>query len=432
MAFIPEVTTSIIKHPPSSAATRPAYLRLASSDGKIVSPALSPVSDPSAAKPAKRTLLDDPLRGLSLAGAFLHASPACLGVQSEQMRTSGCHSMPSPISPGDQQWPLRHQADGRHDRAICIADAGAIGPTLAARLVLAGYSVTVGARRESLATIDRDGTRLIDRQGDHGVTASAARASDLSAQDIVFLCPKSQDLPEPASDIQSCIGDDTFLIPVVNGIPWRCFEDGSDRGGRVVRAVDPDDGLRMPLPARQVPGRVSMVTAERVAPGFAISPVTAARRRPSATRPDPAGHALRPVPIATKSPLNETTLTAGSPILGLLPPPGGRRKTNKRKNSKETEMFYHVIRLKMPPAGLAGKRGSHPALNFFRYVAGLGGRYSKWQARRKAADELMALPDYLLTDIGISRFQIDAAVWGSKGRSPVETASRPAALHIRG
>ena len=164
--------------------------------------------------------------------------------------------MPLPISSSPDAWPT-----------ICVAGAGAIGLTLAARLALSGHRVSVVARGESLSAINRDGIRLIDLDGDHRVKVQAVRAADLSAQDIVFLCPKSQDLPELASSIQPGIDADTLLIPVVNGIPWWYFEDGGDCD-RVVRAVDPGDRLRKLLPSRQVLGSVTMVTAERKAPGF--------------------------------------------------------------------------------------------------------------------------------------------------------------------
>lgn len=47
--------------------------------------------------------------------------------------------------------------------------------------------------------------------------------------------------------------------------------------------------------------------------------------------------------------------------------------------------------------------------------AGLCLRLRQWRERRRAYDELMALDDRLLQDIGISRSEIRAAIVGRRG-----------------
>jgi 2-dehydropantoate 2-reductase len=154
---------------------------------------------------------------------------------------------------------------------ICVAGAGAIGLTIASRLALAGHNVTLIARGDSLGAINRDGIRLIDQHGDHRVKVTAIRACDAERQGLIFLCPKSQDLPKLAGDVQPAIGPDTVIIPVVNGIPWWYFETGAGTVERFVSAVDPRGSLKTLLPSSQIVGAVTMITAERIAPGFVRS-----------------------------------------------------------------------------------------------------------------------------------------------------------------
>lgn len=151
---------------------------------------------------------------------------------------------------------------------ICIAGAGAIGLTLAARLGLAGHAVTLVARGDSLRNIQRNGVRLIDLKGDHRVLINVVSAEDLRPCDVIFLCPKSHDLPQLAAAIRHAINRDTLLVPLVNGIPWWFF-DTSDATPYAPNPADPSGVLDRLLPRDQLVGSVTMITAERLRPGVA-------------------------------------------------------------------------------------------------------------------------------------------------------------------
>jgi 2-dehydropantoate 2-reductase len=153
---------------------------------------------------------------------------------------------------------------------ICVAGAGAIGLTLAARLKIAGFCVSIVARGASLTAIRNGGIRLLDRDGDHVVQVEAGEAADLSKQDIIFMCPKSQDMPTLAGAVQPVIGPDTLIVPVINGIPWWYFEKlAGTWEGHHIFSVDPDDLLKRLLPSTQIVGTTTMITAERLQPGTA-------------------------------------------------------------------------------------------------------------------------------------------------------------------
>ena len=95
-------------------------------------------------------------------------------------------------------------------------------------------------------------------------------------------------------------------------------------------------------------------------------------------------------------------------------------------------MYNRVTHLKTPPVRMADAAGDYSIVALLRYVSALSKRYSKWRAGRKAAKDLMALPDYLLKDIGISRSQIGTATRKRENREHRMAALPLAAFRIRG
>ena len=151
---------------------------------------------------------------------------------------------------------------------VCIAGAGAIGTTLAARLGRSGgqtgIEISVLARGDTLAVIRNEGLALIDLEGTHRVQPKVGRAADLGEQDVIFLCAKAQDLPSFADAAAPLLGPETLIVPVVNAIPWWYFEGELERfHGHNVHA--PDGRLKRRLPLDRVIGAVTYITAERPA-----------------------------------------------------------------------------------------------------------------------------------------------------------------------
>lgn len=105
---------------------------------------------------------------------------------------------------------------------VCVAGVGAIGGLLAAligRSRRAALSVIArGARKEA---IRQKGVILDSDLFGHIVARPEAAAEDGSAlgvQDYVLICVKNYSLDAIAEQIAPCIGDDTVLLPVMNGI----------------------------------------------------------------------------------------------------------------------------------------------------------------------------------------------------------------------
>lgn len=174
-----------------------------------------------------------------------------------------------------------HRGGITSDPKICVAGAGAIGSTLAARLAASGQAVSVFARGATLEAIGRRGIELDDLSGSIRVNVRASdRVDDFGIQDIVFACAKAHALSGLLASIKPMLGKETLVVPAVNGVPWWYFggEGGRERGvaGRgldyeSVQAVDPDGSLAAMLPSRQILGCVVYITAEVREPGRVIA-----------------------------------------------------------------------------------------------------------------------------------------------------------------
>lgn len=156
------------------------------------------------------------------------------------------------------------------DPGIYVAGAGAIGLTLTARLMIGGFRVRLVAREESVRFIRQNGLQLIDLEGHHHLHPEVDLASGFSAADILFLCSKSQDLPQLSLSVRHLITSDTLVVPVINGLPWWYF-DGENGvwNGNQIRSVDPDNILKTTIPSRQIIGTTTVMTVERVDRGTA-------------------------------------------------------------------------------------------------------------------------------------------------------------------
>lgn len=156
---------------------------------------------------------------------------------------------------------------------ICVAGAGAIGCTVAARLGQAGISVNVLARGNTLKAIRSNGIALTDQDGVHHVRVQVSdRPADFGVQDIIFVCTKAQSLAGLLPSLTPLIGPETVVVPMINGVPWWYFHGQPGRfQGRTVQALDPNGILAGMLPFQHVLGCVVFITSEVKAPGVVFS-----------------------------------------------------------------------------------------------------------------------------------------------------------------
>lgn len=103
---------------------------------------------------------------------------------------------------------------------IVIYGTGGVGGYFGARLAQAGNNVTFIARGKHLATIQKNGLKLISPKGDcliypANVTDSVAKINNI---DLVLVCVKTWQLKEVAKKINKNINEKTVVISLLNGV----------------------------------------------------------------------------------------------------------------------------------------------------------------------------------------------------------------------
>jgi 2-dehydropantoate 2-reductase len=151
----------------------------------------------------------------------------------------------------------------------CIFGAGAIGGTIAARLARTDATVSIVARGDTLAAIQKNGLRLVSNGEtlQMSVRASADPAK-LGPQDYVIVAVKAPSLPEVALRIGPLLGTETVVVTAMNGVPWWFLTNA--RGllpGMRLTAVDPGGIISCAIPASRVIGCVVYMSCAIEAPG---------------------------------------------------------------------------------------------------------------------------------------------------------------------
>lgn len=103
---------------------------------------------------------------------------------------------------------------------IMIVGAGGIGGYLAAKLCANYGNITLVARGAQLKAIRERGITLVD-DGTSSTVFPALCTDDpreAGVQDAILLCTKGYGLEEAVRQVQPCIGPNTLLIPLLNGV----------------------------------------------------------------------------------------------------------------------------------------------------------------------------------------------------------------------
>jgi 2-dehydropantoate 2-reductase len=145
--------------------------------------------------------------------------------------------------------------------SITIVGAGAIGGWIAAKLAIAGEQVSVLARGDTLSLVRAEGLLLNENGEDFVAKVDASSdAATLDHQDVVIIAVKAPALPELASTLKPLIGRNTFIVPMLNGVPWWFVE------GEPLASVDPGGGIPRALPLDRIIGCVVHASCSRSAP----------------------------------------------------------------------------------------------------------------------------------------------------------------------
>lgn len=155
---------------------------------------------------------------------------------------------------------------------VCIAGMGAIGCTLASKLVGKPLTVSVVARGKTLHALQNVG--LVSDVG--GVVNKHYVQADIKApgseQDIIFLAGKSYQLPDLLDTVKHAIGPKTKLIPVVNGLPWWLLDKtNTNRTAvkQIASLLDPEKKLSS-LPLKNIIGCVAYAFSRIKSPASVV------------------------------------------------------------------------------------------------------------------------------------------------------------------
>src|SRR5439155_1499262 len=139
---------------------------------------------------------------------------------------------------------------------ICVYGAGAIGGLLGAKLALAGHEVTLIARGPHLEAMKARGLKLVS-EGKTEIVRPRVTGDSREAghQDAVILSVKAHALAAIADAVQPLLGENTALVPAINGVPWWYFYKlPGPYENTKLRSVDPGGVLWEKLPPSRVIG----------------------------------------------------------------------------------------------------------------------------------------------------------------------------------
>jgi 2-dehydropantoate 2-reductase len=105
---------------------------------------------------------------------------------------------------------------------ILVVGAGSTGGFFGARLLQAGRDVTFLVRPGRAETLRRDGLQVLSPHGDFKVTPPLLTAAELRERaepyDLILLTVKAYGLEQALDDVAPAVGDQTAILPLLNGL----------------------------------------------------------------------------------------------------------------------------------------------------------------------------------------------------------------------
>jgi len=154
---------------------------------------------------------------------------------------------------------------------VAVVGAGSIGAVIGAKLAATGHEVTLIARGAHLAAIVADGLTLVDRVGKFSGNYRLPAGDDparFEQHDLVIIGLKAHAIAAMLPRMRTLIGDQTVLVPAINGLPWWYFHAvGGALEGTSLRALDPDGSMFNAIAPCHILGCVVHIAAEVRSPG---------------------------------------------------------------------------------------------------------------------------------------------------------------------
>ena len=152
---------------------------------------------------------------------------------------------------------------------VAIVGAGAIGGWMGVHLARAGVKLSVLARGDTLAALQKNGLQLHQGGQLHTVPVTASNdAAALGVQDLVVISVKAPALASVAQQVGPLIGPNTVVLTAMNGVPWWFLQGfGGPVQDRALASVDPEGSIARAIPALHVVGCVVHASCSVDAPG---------------------------------------------------------------------------------------------------------------------------------------------------------------------
>lgn len=108
---------------------------------------------------------------------------------------------------------------GRSAMRILVLGAGGIGGYFGARIHAAGGDVTFLVRPARAAQMRENGLKVTSPSGDLQITPKVLTGDELNTQfDVIMLSCKSYDLESAIEAIAPAVGEDSVILPLLNGV----------------------------------------------------------------------------------------------------------------------------------------------------------------------------------------------------------------------
>lgn len=152
---------------------------------------------------------------------------------------------------------------------VCIYGAGAIGGYVGLNLAEGGADVSLIARGPHLEAIQKNGLKLISKDGERVKKIRATNdPAELGHQDYVIVALKSHQAWESAEAMLPLLGPDTAVVTAQNGVPWWYFYGYEGQYANLrIESVDPDDRQWRVIGPERIIGCTVYPATEIVEPG---------------------------------------------------------------------------------------------------------------------------------------------------------------------
>jgi 2-dehydropantoate 2-reductase len=106
---------------------------------------------------------------------------------------------------------------------IAVVGIGGVGGYIGGRLAAhfedsAAVQINLVARGENEKIIRANGLKLVTGEGEQLVRPNLIRISEIGDADLILLCTKEYDLEETASAFKDFLGEQTAILPLLNGV----------------------------------------------------------------------------------------------------------------------------------------------------------------------------------------------------------------------